>query len=40
MDKITLIEFNTLAIENGELSFEWRDEKGISTMATARIEVV
>ena len=35
-----LIEFNTLAIENGELRFEWRDDQGISTIATARIEVI
>ena len=35
-----LIEFNTLAIESGELSFEWRDGDGLSTIAKARIEVV
>jgi sulfur-oxidizing protein SoxZ len=34
-----VIEFNTLAIESGELIFEWRDGDGLSTIATARIEV-
>lgn len=35
-----LIEFNTLALESGELSFEWRDGDGLSTIAKARIEVI
>jgi len=35
-----LIEFITLAIESGELSFEWLDGDGLSTIAKSRIEVV
>jgi sulfur-oxidizing protein SoxZ len=34
-----LIEFNTLALESGELTFEWLDGNGLSAKAKARIEV-